>query len=352
MDETGSILLTDSQDDSPAKADLTPGPSNPYVATPRRRAKLPLTPMKPPLGILAASVCGLISAILYTAANVALRGCVNVDPFLVSAVKAAPTVLLLTPLIVWMRLRGNTIATSGKMVPRFIVASLIGQFIGNAMFQVALGVIGLAASVPITLGVLIVGGAALGRIVLGEAVRVRTIVAMVTLIAAVVVLSLPGATISPSTSVTQLPIWVGTVCAAASGAAYAIFGVVMRQTLNGGVSAPATMLISGIVGTISLWSFTLMRLGPADLAEIPGEQWCVMAAAGFFNFTAFSALSLSLKTLPVVAVNLINASQVAMAAVAGVLLFAEPVTGPLVIGITLTFSGLTILANRRGRVAR
>jgi multidrug transporter EmrE-like cation transporter len=45
---------------------------------------------------------------------------------------------------------------------------------------------------------------------------------------------------------------------------------------------------------------------------------------------------------------LINASQVAMAAVAGVILFAEPVTASLVIGIALTIAGLMILATRRG----
>jgi DME family drug/metabolite transporter len=64
------------------------------------------------------------------------------------------------------------------------------------------------------------------------------------------------------------------------------------------------------------------------------------------NFTAFAALSLSLKALPVVAVNLINATQVAMAAAAGVILFAEPLTASLIIGIALTFAGLLILASR------
>ena len=72
-----------------------------------------------------------------------------------------------------------------------------------------------------------------------------------------------------------------------------------------------------------------------------------MFAAAAFNFTAFVALAFALKSLPVVAVNLINASQVAMAAVAGVMLFAEPATAPLIIGIMLTFAGLMILASRR-----
>jgi multidrug transporter EmrE-like cation transporter len=74
-----------------------------------------------------------------------------------------------------------------------------------------------------------------------------------------------------------------------------------------------------------------------------------MFVSGSLNFTAFVALAASLKSLPVVAVNLINASQVAMAAVAGIVLFSEPLTMMLVGGIALTFVALGILAGHRRR---
>ncbi len=303
--------------------------------------------LKPPLGIVAGSICGIVAAVFYTLANIALRQCVGIDPFLVSAVKSAPTIVVLGPLLGWMAFSGQTIATSLKMAPRFIVASFFGQLIGNGAFQIALGVIGLAASVPITLGVLIIGGAILGRVFLREPVGRRTVAAISLLIAAVVILSLPGATAAPAQSATSLPIWVGALCAASSGVAFAFFGVAMRQALTGGMSAPATMFTSGVVGTIVLWSITFARLGAEQIAAVAGPQWAVMIAAGAFNLTAFAALSFSLRALPVVAVNLINASQVAMAAVAGVIIFAEPITAPLVIGIGLTITGLTILVSRR-----
>ena len=63
----------------------------------------------------------------------------------------------------------------------------------------------------------------------------------------------------------------------------------------------------------------------------------------------FIALSVALKSLPVIAVNLLNASQVAMAAVAGILLFSEPVTNSLVIGVALTLIGLVAMVQRRSR---
>ena len=303
--------------------------------------------LKPPVGIVAGSVCGIIAAILYTGANIALRKCVGMDPFLVSAVKALPTLVALTPFLIWMHSTGQTIATSYAIIPRFIAVSLIGQFVGNAAFQISLGIIGLAASVPITLGTMIIGGAVLGKVMLRERVTLRSVLSIITLIAAVVILSLPDATTRPAESASEYPLWIGAICAAASGFAYALFGVVVRQALTGGMSAPATMFVSGLVGSISLWIFCWLRLGWDQIGATPSENWPMMVAAGILNFVAFIALSTALKALPVVAVNLINASQVAMAAIAGVILFSEPITLPLIAGILLTFAGLAILAQRR-----
>jgi drug/metabolite transporter (DMT)-like permease len=324
---------------------------------PERRSR----DLRPPMGMVGGVLFGLASAVLYTAANIALRRCVGIDPFLVSAVKAGPTVIVLGPFLGWMLSRGETLATSGRMVPRFMFAALVGQFVGNAAFQFSLGMIGLAVAVPITLGTMIVGAAILGRWLLHEPVRLRTAVAMVVLIGSVVVLSLPsGAMTDPSepsdagrsaalSSASQ--VWLGSLFAASSGVAYALFGTVMRQALTGGLSAPLTMFISGSVGTVSLWTITFLRNGFGPLAAVETGDWGMMFAAGIFNFTAFVALAVALKALPVVAVNLINASQVAMAALAGIVLFAEPVTASLVIGIALTFAGLGILAGNRKRPA-
>ncbi|TWU40811.1 DMT family transporter [Novipirellula artificiosorum] len=306
--------------------------------------------LRAPVGMVAATASGMAAAILYTCSNIALRQSVGLDPFLVAAMKALPTIVVLGPFVLFMRMTGQTIATSLRMLPRFAAAALVTQVIGNGAFQFALGSIGLAATVPITLGVLIIGGAVFGRILLGEPVRMRTIVAMVVLIIAVIVLSLPDATEAPAQSAEALPVWGGVLCAAGSGLSYAFFGVVLRQTLNGGISAPATMLVSGVVGAISLWSTTFLRIEFASLGDITSNQWVFLVLGGVFNFSAFVALSVALKALPVVAVNLINASQVAMAATAGVILFSEPVTLPLLVGIALTFAGLMVLASgRRGK---
>lgn len=300
------------------------------------------------------SIAGIASAFLYTAANVQLRRAVSVDPFLVAAVKALPTVVGLTPVVLWYLFAGKPLGTNYSLLPRFALVALIGQFVGNAAFQVALGHIALAVAVPITLGTLIVGGGALGWFLLGEPISRGKWMAMAVLITAVVVLSTgengTNATSRSSGDETEPIVWFGAACAIASGAAYSLFGVITRRTLNNGLSMPATMMTSGLVGAISLWSFCLIRLGPDAVLAIRSDQWITMAWAGTFNFAAFVALSASLKFLPVVAVNLINASQVAMAAIAGVYFFNESLNPSVATGIALTVIGLLVLtasSNRR-----
>jgi drug/metabolite transporter (DMT)-like permease len=313
--------------------------------------------IRPPMGMLAGVLFGLSSAVLYTATNVALRHCVDIDAFLVSAVKAIPTVAFLGPYLVWMIVRGELIASSFRMVPRFILAALLGQFVGNAFFQLALGRIGLAVSVPITLGTMIIGAAIFGRWLLHEKVKLRTLVAMLILLASILVLSSPsshpelaqqavvGSDFEPTSTAREVGI--GSLCAAMSGIAYAVFGTVMRQALTGGLSAPFTMFLSGSVGAVALWAFSFYRIGAVLILEVPPAEWGTMVVAGLLNFCAFVSLSIALKSLPVVAVNLLNASQVAMAALAGIIFFSEPVTSSLITGVGLTLLGLLVMVQRK-----
>lgn len=312
--------------------------------------------VRPPMGMVAGAVFGLSSAILYTATNVALRYCINVDAFLVSAVKAIPTVIVLGPYLIWMLIRKEVLASSYRMVPRFLLAALLGQFVGNAFFQLALGRIGLAVSVPITLGTMIIGAAILGRLLLRERVSLRTLIAMVILLASILVLSTPSnesldakrdlSNVVNDLEVTPGEVGIGSLFAAMSGLAYAVFGTTMRQALTGGLSAPLTMFLSGSVGAVALWGFSFYRMGASRVLEVSSDDWGTMFIAGMLNFSAFVALSMSLKSLPVVAVNLLNASQVAMAAVAGIIFFSEPITGSLIIGVGLTLTGLLAMMQR------
>lgn len=292
---------------------------------------------------LAFGVCaGSAAAVLYTLSNVALRWAVGIDPYLVAAVKAVPTIVGLGPVIGMMIVGGRPLYRHRSTLPKFTAVALVGQFIGNVAFQIALNHVGLAASVPITLGTMVVSGALFGWWMLGELVSRRKWVAMAVLIAAVVVLS-SGRGVDDSLPADRLPWW-GGVCAATAGIAFGLFGTVMRGSLREGLSMWTAMFISGVVGTTGLWAFAVFRMGGEAIAAVPPEQWRVMAAAGAFNLAAFITLTASFRVLPVVAVNLINASQVALAGLAGVAFFDERVTAWLIAGVAMTFGGLLVLA--------
>ncbi|HEX5103872.1 MAG TPA: hypothetical protein VFV87_08690, partial [Pirellulaceae bacterium] len=55
------------------------------------------------------TLCGLASAVGYTCANAFLRSVDDYDPFWVSAVKALPTIVAMSPVIAWMALRGQRV---------------------------------------------------------------------------------------------------------------------------------------------------------------------------------------------------------------------------------------------------
>ncbi len=65
-----------------------------------------------------------------------------------------------------------------------------------------------------------------------------------------------------------------------------------------------------------------------------------MAVAGVCNLVGFVALNKGLQLTTLVRANTLNASQVAMAALAGVLLFQESPSVWLLAGVSLTIVGI------------
>ena len=65
-----------------------------------------------------------------------------------------------------------------------------------------------------------------------------------------------------------------------------------------------------------------------------------MLASGVFNLLGFLLITKGLQLTTLVHANVLNASQVALAAVAGILFFHEPNNAWLVTGIVLTIVGI------------
>lgn len=298
------------------------------------------------------SICGLLSAVGYTAANVCLRAVSHCDPVWVSTVKAAPTVILFSPWLVLLWRRGERIIPARRVLGILLIASLVCQLFGNVAFQWSLGIVGIALTVPLTLGTMIIAGAIMGRIYLHESVTARMAISLMVLIAAICVLSLGAGEASSSILPTaeSFSIWLviaGVAVACLSGISYALLGVVIRYGVTGRVSVASTLVTVTLTGLVSLGALSLWRTGLQGMLDTNSRDFAVMAAAGVFNAVAFLALTKSLQFVPVVYVNALNATQATMAALAGVWFFSEPSSLALWFGVVLTAAGLILMQKRR-----
>ncbi len=295
---------------------------------------------------------GVVSALAYSATNIALRQVSSPDfhwSVWVSCIKAFPAALLGWVLVTNRHFRGLPAFPPKRLVLPLICAGLFMQCLGNVAFQVSLGLGGLALTVPTVFAALITTGSIAGRVVLGEQITTRSVIAMSLLIGSIGVLSV-GA--DQSTGVVAHDSSAGEVAMAMlvamlSGFTYGITGVIIRKSVTGSMSISATLVLLSTSGFVGLGAISVFNLGVSKLLATSGNQWLWMLIAGVMNAIAFFSVSGALKHIPVTQVNLLNASQAAMCAFAGVMLFDEPVTRWLVIGTAMTIGGLVVLGTRR-----
>ena len=295
---------------------------------------------------------GVLAAICYTGTNIALRGVTRDGDFVwamwVTCWKVLPGTMFAWGLIGIRLASGRRALPPPRMILLLLAAGLGMQCGGNLCFQNSLAMCGLALAVPTVFATLILAGAVLGRMVLGERVTPRSVGAMGLLLTAIALLSLgassAGASLPPGPPGIPQTLWVlgGIGLAAVAGTFYGILGVVIRRMARQSVSLPATLALIGTTGALGLGIPALVQLGPRVLEASAGET-VLMVAAGLMNGVAFFAMAGSLRRIPVMQVNLINASQAALCALGGVLLYGEALSWGLAGGTALTIAGLTLL---------
>ncbi len=139
---------------------------------------------------LLGTVLSGVSSLAYSCSNVCLRWLAQCDPLLVSCIKAVPTLLFATALVLIGVSRGTT---RWPAMPAFLGLAAVGvlaQLGGNGLFQWSMGEVGLALTVPLCAGTMIIAATILGRVWLGEGVTPRSAIALTILISAIGVLSL------------------------------------------------------------------------------------------------------------------------------------------------------------------
>ncbi len=305
-------------------------------------------------------VCGVIAAVGYTSAHTFLRALsLTSDPAWVSCVKASCTVLIFGPWLIWLATRNKFVMPPASSVAVLVLAGFFVQLGGNLAYQISLGGIGLALTVPLMMGSMIVSTGLIGRWILGEALSRRMVVALSVLMLSIIILSMgvhrgAGPAVEPASESNYLlssamaSALLACFLACLSGVAYSLLGIAIRWTTRrSSISLATPMVIVGACGVVSLGTVAFATQGPHLLFTTAGSEWRAMLLAGLSNSTAFLALTFALRVLPVIYVNAINFSQIAMAALIGIALFAEPVSGYLLLGLITMLMGFGLMTKQR-----
>lgn len=287
-------------------------------------------------------------------ANIGLRGVAaapdavgEVDwSIWVSANKALPVTLAAWAVVTWRAMQGLPALPPVRMVLPLILTGLFMQWGGNVGFQFALSRAGLALTVPLTFSTILVSSAIVGRLALADPLSPSTVLAMGVMTAAIVVLTqgteAAAGAMMPEANFSSTALAVAAACLA--GVAYGSGGVMIRRCVRGELSHSATIMVLSTTGIVTLGGASLLRMGPHQLWATTPVQWLQMLGAGIATAVAFFALSAAYQRVSAVKANLLNASQAAMAALTGVVLFGEPNTGWLHAGTALTILGLVLSA--------
>lgn len=304
--------------------------------------------------VLTGTLLALVSAVLYTLTNMCLRAASKCDIYWVSCLKAVPTLIVAAAIVANRRRLGLPNFPGMRTTVTLVLTGLLAHIGGNAAFQYGLSIVGLAASVPLTFSMIIVGGSLLGRFYLGEAISVRSAAAMGLLCISIALLGLHTEHAKPSDTLPRpdaltIAVAVGVTCF--SGLAYAVLGVVIRRNVTGSVNSSVVLLTISISGIVSLGAITLGRIGLSGMTATTTDDLHAMLWAGTFNAGGFFLLTRALQLIPVAYVNVINASQTAMAAIAGVLYFHEPSTTALYGGVGLMTTGILLMDRPRHKAS-
>jgi drug/metabolite transporter (DMT)-like permease len=300
---------------------------------------------------LSGVVCGLVAALGYTASNVCLRSAAHCDPLFVSFVKAIPTVVLVGPVLLWRMMKGQGILTSPRALFWLLLAGLVGQLCGNVVFQWSLGIVGMGLTVALCFGTMISSAAALGWWILGERLTRRMVVASSVLVLSIIVLSLGASAAQKSVAGVAIPtawwqLMAGIAGPCLSGVAYAVLNISIRHSGRIGTPVVTILALVGLVGCLSLGTISFVRLGWEAMRQTEQRDFLMMLGAGIFNALAFGALAKALHLTNVMVANGLNASQTAMAALAGIVFFDEAITWTLIVGVLLTMLGLILMKGR------
>ncbi len=296
---------------------------------------------------------GLLSSLGYATANIFLRYVSDSNPVWVSFIKSLPTIALTIPWLIIAARQGRVRLPGQRAFVLLIAGGFAGQIGGNFCFQWSLDIVGLALAVPLTTGSLIIAGAILARIFLGETISRRNLIANAVLIIAVCILSLgAGDAYSKIHQTTNDGDWtlivLGVIAACVPGIGYSVQNIILRRVLTDGNHMSVALLTISTTGAMIAFFWLQVTVGFTSIAsQTDGSTLLMMFIAGICNAAAFVALSAALRWTPIWFVYALSSTSLTLAAIFGVWLFDEPLSLTLIIGSVLTILGLAVMQTKK-----
>ncbi len=295
---------------------------------------------------------GIGAALAYTWTNILLRKAAGPTDLgwncWATCLKAVPSALAAWTLIFMRLSRGQRGLDGWRSFAWLTLNGFFMQFGGNIAFQYAMSFGGLALTVPMCFCTLILAGALGGRLFLKEAISRRAMLAMWLLITAVIILS-QGANEAANSmrgEATLADMAKAIIFSGISGLGYGFGGVSIRRAVTGTGTIASTIAPLSTIGIFGPGLIAWKQMGPAGLAAVPWQMNATLLTAGTFNAIGFFFVAAAMARLPLVRVNLINASQTAMCALGGIVFYGEPASGWIGAGTALTTVSLGILGTQ------
>lgn len=312
----------------------------------------------------------ILSAVFYALMGIFQRELSeNCDPVWVNCVQASVSTVVFGIYLTLRSARGRSAWPPLGVAAGLMMLGVITQ-LGGASYQWALGGIGLAICNPLQMGVMLAAAAIMGRIVLGERVSWRAMIAIALITISIIFLGTGAEEASEAMLATDLAaselftgeglaidslppeadqtvtlraFW-AVVAACFSGLAFATLTVGMRKTATENTAPEAIVFFINCMGILFLGPWAVWRMGLYGVMATSPRDLAVMLATGACNLMAFLLIAKALQLTTVVRVNTINnAMTTALTVLAGIVIFAEPTNSGLYMGIILTFVGIVLI---------
>ena len=289
---------------------------------------------------------GAVAAIFYTVSALCVRQLVAMDsPYALPLfVRESVAALVALPIVIVGLIRHTIPTNQWRFWGLLFGVSCLMQVLGNITYIWLFDMAGIAIALSCVWTGGLFSAQTFDLVCLKERFNVRTFIGLSIVLAAVCCIGIGlGQSANTLTSLSKY---------GAGAIALIILGGLLVGIMNSSTMASVRvahknnvpfwvpiLLVPGS-GTIVLGILSWMEHGSGILTALTYQQFGVAFLAGVANLIAFAALVKGLGTTSLAYMNLLNASQVALGALAGIFWFMEPSNGYIIAGIILTIAAI------------